>query len=231
MTSIGRYSFEEYLQVVESFHGFAAPGVIVGGFMVDLAIHRMPEGILFDAICETATCLPDAIQLLTPCTLGNGWLKVLNLGRFALSLYDKHSGEGVRVFLDAERLKSRPEINSWLFKLKTKAEQDYDRLIAEIRDAGWDLCGVQPVRVHPKYLHKESKGAIATCARCGEPYPIRDGAVCLACGGSSPYASVPGPGDPAENDHQLKAAPVCEAMEKSAFHDMTPTAPEESKAG
>jgi formylmethanofuran dehydrogenase subunit E len=63
--------------------------------MVDLALSILPRGILFDAIAETGHCLPDAIQLLTPCTVGNGWLKVRDLGRFALALYDKQSGEGV----------------------------------------------------------------------------------------------------------------------------------------
>jgi len=74
---------------VESFHGYAAPGLIMGGFMVDIALSMMPEGVLFEAVSKTRNCLPDAIQLLTPCTIGNGWMRILNLGRYALSLYDK----------------------------------------------------------------------------------------------------------------------------------------------
>ena len=62
------------------------------------------RGCLFDAICETRNCLPDAVQLLTPCTIGNGWLKVVNVGRFALTLYDKYQGEGVRVYLDPAKV-------------------------------------------------------------------------------------------------------------------------------
>jgi len=104
MTKIVSHSFEEYLKLLESFHGNAAPGPIIGGFMVDLALKHIPEGILFDAVSETPACLPDAVQILTPCTVGNGWLKVMNLGRFALSLYDKYTGRGVRVFLDPEKL-------------------------------------------------------------------------------------------------------------------------------
>ena len=60
-------------------------GVVIGGFMVDMAYKHLPEGVLLDAFCETEKCLPDAIQLLTPCTMGNGWLKVNNIGRFALT--------------------------------------------------------------------------------------------------------------------------------------------------
>ena len=84
-----------------------------------LAIRNLPDGVLYDAICETRSCLPDAIQLLTPCTMGNGWLKIIHLGRFALTLYDKQNYEGVRVFLDAEKVEAWPEIKAWYFKLKT----------------------------------------------------------------------------------------------------------------
>lgn len=147
METIGRYSFDEFVEVATSFHGYPAPGLIIGGLMVDLALSRMPEGILLDAISETPTCLPDAIQLLTPCTIGNGWLKVLNLGRFAMSLCEKYEGAGVRVYLDPVRLEHWPEVKTWLYKLKPKREQDKDRLLEEIREAGRGLCSMQHIRV------------------------------------------------------------------------------------
>lgn len=90
------HSPETYVRMVTSFHGQPAPGLLVGGRMVDLAVRRLPGGILFDAVCETRNCLPDAIQLLTPCTICNGWLRVLDWGRYALTLFDKSNGEGVR---------------------------------------------------------------------------------------------------------------------------------------
>jgi formylmethanofuran dehydrogenase subunit E len=229
MIRIGRYSFEEYKQIVESFHGFAAPGLLVGGFMVDLAVARMPGGVLLDAISETPKCLPDAIQLLTPCTVGNGWLKIFNLGRFALSLYEKYSGEGVRVFLDTGKLESWPEIKTWLFKLKSKADQDLDRLIAEIRQAGQDLCGVQPIRVQPRHLQKKSRGRIAVCVICGEPYPLQDGGACRACQGDSPYVAVTAPGSIQSESPHLRAVSLDEAVGKRALHDMTLIIPGESK--
>lgn len=184
---IGPYSFEQFLEVVESFHGFKSPGVILGGVMVDYALDRIAGGILVDAICETPACLPDAIQLLTPCTLGNGWLKVINLGRFALSLYEKHGGKGVRIFIDPAKLDGRQQIGNWLYKRLAKSEQDQDRLIAEIRDAGRSVLGMQPVQVKAQLLGKVKRGAISNCSLCGEPYPERDGLVCRACQGDSPY--------------------------------------------
>lgn len=56
---IGPYSYEEYLSAVKSFHGYAATGLMRGRFMMDLALSQMREGVLFDAVCETRSCLPD----------------------------------------------------------------------------------------------------------------------------------------------------------------------------
>ncbi len=185
--NIGQYSFEEYLSIVKSFHGYASPGVAAGGVMVDLALGRMPNGVLFEAVSETGNCLPDAIQLLTPCTVGNGWLKIINLGRFALSLFDKHSGQGVRVFVDAQKVRLWPEVEAWLFKLKAKREQDGQLLMEQIRQAGPQLYGIETVLVQPQFLGKRSRGGIGCCNLCGEPYPVGDGPICRACAGESPY--------------------------------------------
>ena len=133
------YTFEEYCERVEAFHGALAPGILVGGFMVDLARHNLPPGTLFDVICETVECLPDAVQLLTPCSVGNQWMKIIDVGRFALTLYDKDTGEGVRVHLDSRKLERWPAINEWLMKLKPKKQQDRDRLVREIKEAGTDI--------------------------------------------------------------------------------------------
>jgi len=173
--------------MVESFHGSKSPGLVLGGIMVDYALSEMPETVLFDAICETPACLPDAIQLLSPCTLGNGWLKVISLGRFALCLYEKYEGKGVRIFVDSAKIGGRSEIRNWLYKLKPKSEQDQERLIDEMRLAGRSVLGMHPVLVKPQHLGKRSSGPITDCMMCGEPYPERDGPVCRACGGESPY--------------------------------------------
>jgi formylmethanofuran dehydrogenase subunit E len=181
------FDIEEYIHRVRSFHGHVAPGVIIGGFMVHMAQIRMPEGVLFNAVCETLSCLPDAVQLLTPCTVGNGWLRIINLGRFAVSLYDKHRGDGFRVFLDPEKLEDWPEIKTWFFKLKPKTGQNQELLLYQIREAADNLCGIRPIQVQPQFLKKHVKGKIVICLSCGEPYPLQDGGICLACQGKSPY--------------------------------------------
>jgi formylmethanofuran dehydrogenase subunit E len=187
---IGKYSLKEYLELVKSFHGHVAPGLLAGGIMVDLAIRGLPAGILFDAFCETDKCLPDAVQLLTPCTVGNGWLKILDLGRFALCLYEKHTGQGIRVFLDAKKIKALPAITTWFFKLQPKDHQDSDLLFNEMKQAGESIYSIQEVKVLGQHLKRKKMGERSICKICGEAYPAIHGVTCRACQGQTPYLSV-----------------------------------------
>lgn len=187
---IGKYSYEEYVKLVESFHGSKAPGLLIGGFMVDLALKNLPEGEFFGAICETEACLPDSIQLLTPCTTGNGWLKVFDFGKFAITLYDRSSGEGIRVYLDMNKLQNWSEVNSWFLKLKPKKEQDGDLLFGQIREGGHDILSMQRVKLEPGRLVREKGGANALCSDCEEAYPVKHGEKCRSCSGLSPYKGV-----------------------------------------
>jgi formylmethanofuran dehydrogenase subunit E len=190
MGSIVSYTFEEYAAIVKSFHGSTAPGVIIGGFMVDLAHGSLPEGGVYDVICETAKCLPDAVQLLTPCSIGNRWLKIIDVGRYALTFYEKRTGAGVRVYLDCAKLESWPEVRAWYLKLKPKEAQDDELLLRQIREAGREMCSVESVQVSPGFFKKQQSGPISICPSCGEAYHAADGAICPACkGGVLPYPS------------------------------------------
>lgn len=188
--NICTYSYEEYLQLVKSFHGNLAPGLIIGGFIVDLAMKNLPEGEFFDAICETPVCLPDAVQILTPCTIGNGWLSIVPFGRFAVTLYEKHSGAGVRVYLDTKKLEAWPEVRDWYLKKKKKNEQNPDYILAQIKEAGHGLLGIQHVQVEPEKVRRKKMGPVGVCPACGEAYPSRDGDQCRNCQGDTPYTNV-----------------------------------------
>ena len=175
------YTIDEFLNLTESFHGYPAPGVLIGSKMVDMAIRRMPAGVLFDAVCETSKCLPDAVQLLTPCTWGNGWLRVVPLDRYAVTLFDKRSGKGVRVYVDPAPLESYPETRHWFFGAKPKRKDKSDLLIHEIRQAQDKLYAVQHVRVKPEFLSKAPSDPRAICPECGEAYPTGHGPICRGC--------------------------------------------------
>jgi formylmethanofuran dehydrogenase subunit E len=187
---IGTYSYEEYIHLVKSFHGSLEPGLVIGGFIVDLALKSLPEGKLFNAICETPVCLPDSVQLLTTCTIGNGWLTVFDFGRFAVTLYERTNGNGIRVYLDMNKLGKWPEVNGWFLKLKAKEEQDSQLLIDQIKEAGHGMLSMQRVCVEPERLRRRKMGHVAACPACGEAYPIKDGNQCRSCNGESPYKEM-----------------------------------------
>ncbi|RLC03475.1 MAG: trehalose-binding protein [Deltaproteobacteria bacterium] len=226
-----RYTFEESLEVARAFHGYPAPGLILGVRMVSLAMQHLPENILFDAVTETRSCLPDAVQVLTPCTVGNNWLKVMDLGRYALSLYDKYTGKGVRVSIDSPRLKKWPELHAWLYKTKTKREQDSEALYKDIQAAGEHVLNIEHIEIQPRHLKKVSKGAIDTCTGCGEAFPLNHGNICRVCQGETPYRMP----DTSRKENPLKRTPAVkrvsaeEAVGKRLVHDMTEIIPGEKK--
>ena len=223
--NIGPYSFEEFKAKAAAFHGYPAPGLLIGGYMVELARRQLPAGTLFDAVVETPKCLPDAVQILTPCTVGNGWVRVLNLGRYALALYDKHTGAGFRVWLDVGKMNDFGEVRSWFLKLKKKADQDTDRLFAEIEAAGEALCSLAPIQMSDRGRKHTGMGRVGLCPICAEAYPASDGAICRGCQGEAPYL-----GAPVEAlEPPLTVVPVAEAVGRRALHDMTRIVPGESK--
>lgn len=188
---IGPYTNEQYLEKVLAFHGHAAPGVLLGGHLVAAARAELPENCIFDALSESAQCLPDAVQILTPCTAGNSWLKICNAGIFAVVLYDKYTGAGVRAWLDTKKLEAFPQTWEWFFKLKPKKEQDGDALRAEILEHGAEMISTRAVQMKPEVLVRKGKGAVGICPKCGEGYPVMFGELCPLCAGGREYAPLP----------------------------------------
>jgi formylmethanofuran dehydrogenase subunit E len=221
------YTWEESLDLIRQFHGHTAPGLAIGVTMVSLALEQMEAGTLFDVICETRSCLPDAIQMLTPCTIGNGWLKIRDLGRYALVMYDKFTGQGVRVFIDPAKLAKWPEFHHWFYKTKPKNEQHFNLLLNQIKGAGQSVLGIQNVRTKSQYLVKQSKGAIRTCPVCGEAYPLSQGKICLGCRGDAVIETDHGKHK--DSGPRLKAVPAAQALGQPLLHDMTRIIPGREK--
>jgi len=175
-------SYEEFLKELERFHGKKAPGGVLALHMVALAREHLPEGILVDVICETRKCLADAIQLLTPCTVGNHWMKIVDTGRFAAVFYDKQTGEGVRISLSMERLKEYPAVNEWFLKLVPKKDQDLEAILDGINRAGGRLFDVCPVEVAPGLLEVRPKVPPVICPVCGHTVADEAPEKCPVCG-------------------------------------------------
>jgi formylmethanofuran dehydrogenase subunit E len=216
--NIEDYTFEEFKALARNFHGYAAPGLLIGGYMVAMAKKNLPEGTLFEAIVETNKCLPDAVQLLTLCSTGNNWMKVTNLGRYALSLGDKYTGAGYRVSIDPIQLENYPEIRDWFFKKKAKKDQDIVRLETEIENAGDKICKIEQVTIKNHFLGHKPMEAIEVCPVCKEAYPVCDGPICRGCQGQAPYSLTTIPVQP---DNNIKIVPVDQAVGQQTVHDMT----------
>ncbi|PIE69017.1 MAG: trehalose-binding protein [Deltaproteobacteria bacterium] len=228
---IGTHTFEAFIDMATLFHNYPAPGLLIGGYMTATAMSHMSEGTLYEAISETSWCLPDAIQMLTPCTSGNGWMHVYDFGVYALSLYDKYTGKGVRVWLDLDKIDPDSEIRTWYLKLKPKKDQDSPLLRHEIGMAGSAILSVTPIQVREDLLGKRTKGSIAVCPLCKEAYPIVHGSVCRSCAGQSPYT-------PSASSQEtilyplprnLHTLPTEEAHGQQIVHDMTRIEPGKSK--
>ena len=78
---------QEIIRLSE-FHTYPAPGVLIGAFMVDYAMELLgvtPDQKLY-GVCETPKCLPDALQVMAHITTGNNRLKIVPIGKFAITI-------------------------------------------------------------------------------------------------------------------------------------------------
>ncbi|MBI4871724.1 MAG: hypothetical protein HY814_09160 [Candidatus Riflebacteria bacterium] len=197
-------TLENYLRRVSDFHGCfrQAPGLIIGCYMVEYAMELLGDipGTL-NAVTETRVCLSDCIQVMTGCTLGNKHLRLADhVGRFALTLYDRDSGQGVRVYLDVAKLDPEqcPELRRFHLRQRDPRVNDDMALrkrsgaqvLEEFRRLGRGAFSFQRVRVH--YPRKDPMDPSVVCPQCGEPYltAAPQPGPCPACSGQSYYSLV-----------------------------------------
>jgi formylmethanofuran dehydrogenase subunit E len=182
---------EEILRLAE-FHTYPAPGVLIGAFMVDYAMELLgvtPDQKLY-GVCETPKCLPDALQVLAHITTGNNRLKIVPIGKFAITINaptEDPAAEAVRVYVDLEKLKKYPTIDIWYanspaFDKKTMKGKLFD----EIFRAGRQILSCERVVVP---VNKKKKWTSVTCTICGESIPdyLMEGDRCAACGSMKYY--------------------------------------------
>lgn len=176
-----------YVIRMEEFHGYRSPGMLIGGVMIENGTALLGSTPYLNVVCETVVCLPDAVQLLTPCTFGNGFLQVLDWGKFALTVYDRDRLDGVRVWLNPDGLTGYPLIRNWFQRTDARREKPpFEDLAAEVLAAGSDLVGSRRVRL-PRSLKDKSPVPTGFCPACSESYPLRQGPTCLACQGQAYY--------------------------------------------
>jgi len=178
-------NYEEFLIRMEEFHGYRSPGILLGGMMLDVALRELGPTPYLNVVSETIVCLPDAVQLLTPCTIGNGFLHVLDWGKFALTGYDRIKLSGMRVWLNHVKIADYQLVRGWFERTgQPKEKPPFKELAEEIMSAASDLILFHPVNLHRPF--KDSKPApTGRCPRCDESYPLHHGPVCPACMGDA----------------------------------------------
>lgn len=180
---------------LSEFHTYPAPGVLIGAFMVDYALELLgvtPDRKLY-GVCETPKCLPDALQVMARCTTGNNRLKVVPIGKFAITLNapsESETAEAVRVYVDLEKLKAFPTIDMWYANSPAYDKHAMKgRLQDEIFQAGRQILTSERVKVA---VHKKKKWSSVTCPSCGETVPdyLIEGDHCGACGSMKYYERI-----------------------------------------
>lgn len=182
---------QEILQLAV-FHTYPAPGVLIGAFMVDYAMELLgaTKGEKLYGVCETPKCLPDSLQVLAHITTGNNRLKIIPIGKFAITMNapsEDGVASGVRVYVDLEKLKKYPTVDIWYanspaFDKKTMKGLLFD----EIFRAGRSILSFEHVRIP---VQKKKKWSSVTCPQCGESVPdyLIEGDRCGACGSMKYY--------------------------------------------
>lgn len=184
------YTVEEYLLEMEAFHGARSPGMLLGGFMVARALGELGPSAHLNVVTETVVCLPDAVQILTPCTTGNGFLQVLDWGKFALTAYDRRAGQGVRAWVDAEAMGPYPRVRAWFHRSwRGSQKPSFEDLAGEIIGGGQRLVRHGRVRLR-RVLKEEARIPTMRCPACGEFYAARRGPRCPACSGDAYYERI-----------------------------------------
>jgi formylmethanofuran dehydrogenase subunit E len=193
--------FNEWTEKAFAFHTKRAPGIVIGVAMVDIAKERLGEvQTRLNAIAETQACIVDVIQVMLGCTFGNKYLRVVKeLGHYAVTLFDRFDGRGVRVFVDVNKIdpQKTPELARF-FKRTRDPEvkkggeariKSGQKIIEEFHSINKDIFGVEDVRVLDHGKPPMLRAGV--CDSCGESFLVADGeTTCKSCIGKLKYYEV-----------------------------------------
>ncbi len=189
--NFGKYTREEFFDAIKEFRGDLAPGVILSGIMVELALERLEKGTDLLAMAEYSVDIPDAIQLLTKCTVGNGKLIIHETGKYALTLFDRKTGKGIRSFVDSKNLEKFPLLNKWIMHEARISRDEMPDLIDSIISDYDSIISVMKVVVSEDiYEDIGEEDSFIMCPLCFEPMAAKYGDKCAFCKGVSPFESV-----------------------------------------
>ncbi|MCL0068355.1 FmdE family protein [Thermodesulfovibrionales bacterium] len=91
------------LEKAVEFHGHLCPPIVFGVRASELGLERLraerPEDEEIVAVIENDSCMGDAIQSVSGCTLGKGNLILKNYGKMAVAFINRANGESIRLIV------------------------------------------------------------------------------------------------------------------------------------
>lgn len=176
-------TFEEDIEIARNYHGHMCGGIVLGVHMARYACKilgiedpRQDRDLI--VYVEASRCAADGAYAVTGLTIGKGRLKVVDVGRMAMTFVDCKSGRGVRVV-------PRPEVP------KIPREGDPIAFLEPFTDE--ELFEVQPVCVDIPANEMPGAHRKVTCEECGEIVMdgrevVADGhTLCKVCAGEVSY--------------------------------------------
>ncbi|OFV80588.1 MAG: hypothetical protein A3B65_06970 [Acidobacteria bacterium RIFCSPHIGHO2_02_FULL_67_57] len=157
----------DYLREADK-EGRPRSGIILGIRMVLRAMQELQIGDPAEvhrqliAFVETDRCLPDAVELVTGCRLGNRTLKFRDLGKMAATFLDLRTNHAIRLAARETANQRALEVFKGLEK-----EEALSRAYREWPDE--ELFSWQPVAVElPTEERPGYRAPRVVCAECGE---------------------------------------------------------------
>jgi formylmethanofuran dehydrogenase subunit E len=195
---------EELLEEIRHFRRAIEPGIAYGIKMIlaakeTLKVKDLKKINLF-VVVETTHCLPDAIQFLSGCTIGNRRLIVRDHGKMAATFIARDTDKAIRITISPTFQKRDAQRSREFMQLKRKrkfAEIESRRIqeALEILEAPNDeMLRIQEVEITEPFSTIFIPTAIVICEKCGES--VREGKIrikngkkiCSECAGvEKPY--------------------------------------------
>jgi len=180
---------KELIRKAKEFHGHLCPFLVLGLRASEIAMKKLAleklgvvETVREDviAIVEVNNCFADGVQIATGCTFGNNSLIYIDIGKNALTLFKRGERRGIRVYIDAEKLKTKyfpKEVMELFDKVVVKKEGSRDEveklhklweeLSYKMADIPEDEFDVQEVEIIEE-LERAPIFESIRCSICGE---------------------------------------------------------------
>ncbi len=177
----------QILEKAKEFHGHLCPFVALGVkasiiAMDEIGVQRSDEnksiGEDIIAIVECNNCFVDGVQVATGCAFGNNSLIYFDLGKNALSLVKRGEWEGVRIYIDADKINKyfSREANELFEKVVVKRQGDeedrrrmaqlWEEIAYKMLDVPKEDFKVEKVKVEP--IEQAPIFKNVRCSSCNE---------------------------------------------------------------